>query len=98
MCEWRTIARSPTGSGSRTADRQEVERAIQVAAVGYPEVRRRDRRHEARVEGLGQPQRRMDAVPARAQRELVRAELAGVEDAVDLDAGEVRLEQPAVLG
>ena len=39
----------------------------------------------------------MDAVPAEPDRELVRAELAGVEEAEDLDPLEVRLEQLAVL-
>ena len=39
----------------------------------------------------------MDAVPAQADRELVRAQLAGVEEAEHLDPVEVGAEQLAVL-
>ena len=39
----------------------------------------------------------MEAVPARADGELVQAQLAGVEQAEQLDGGEVRLQQGAVL-
>src|SRR3954449_3528566 len=101
MWEWRTIARSPTGSGCvplGTADRQEVQRTTQLAAVGRQEVGRGDRGNEARVERFGQPQPRMSAIPARAQRQLVRSQLARVEDAEDLHAAEVRRQQLAVLG
>src|SRR5215212_6018903 len=98
MWECRTIARSPTGEPrSRTADRQEVERAVEIASGGHPEVGRADRRHEPGVEGLGDPEGRMDPVPSRAQRELVQAKPPGVEHAMDLDLREVRIEEAAVL-
>src|SRR5581483_10693170 len=98
MCEWSTIARSPTGAPrSGTAYRQEVQRPLQVGVRRHPEVRRRDRRDEPRVERLGQPERRMQAIPARSQRERVRAQLPGVEDPEDLHPGEVREEQLPVL-
>src|ERR671934_790085 len=117
MCEWRTIARSPTrppeapptaeeseqaritgrlrfpaGTSaelfSGTADGEEVEGAgeIRLAVALEGEVGRRDGRNEARVEGLRQVQRGMDAVPAGAHRELMEAELAGVEEPEELDA------------
>src|SRR5215211_2017092 len=98
MCECRTIARSPTGSFSGMADRQEVERMVKVAAIREAKVRRGDRGDEPRVESLGQPQGRMDAIPAGAKGELVRAQLAGVKNAQDLDPAEMRVEQLAVLG
>src|SRR4051794_5705830 len=101
MCEWRTIARSPIGSLSDgpldMADRQEVERPVKVAPTPQPEVGRGDRRNEARVERLRQPERRVDAVPAGPKRRLVRAQLASVEEAQNLDPAEVRLQQLAVL-
>src|SRR4051794_33379374 len=112
MCEWRTIARSPIGSRSEsirklrggfsdglsdTAERQEVERPVKVAPTPQPEVGRGERRNEARVERLRQPERRVDAVPADPKRRLVRAQLACVEDAQNLDPAEVRLQQLAVL-
>src|SRR4051794_35398946 len=98
MCEWSTIARSPTASGrSGTADRQEVQSAVEVAGTGELEVARRDGGDEARVEGFGDPQRRVDAIPAGAKRQLVNPELSRVKDAEDLHGREVRLEQLPVL-
>src|SRR5215216_860472 len=106
MWECRTIAREPmpaasfasrpgaSGSppGSGTADGEEVERVVEPG-VAQGEVRGGDRRHEAAVEGVGDPQHPVNAVPAEAERELVRAQLAGVEQAEDRDVGEVGLEQ-----
>src|SRR5215208_502341 len=101
MCEWSTMARSPIGlagsTGSGTADRQEIERPIEVSARGQPEVRGGDRRDEARVERLGDPKRRMGAIPSGAQRQVVEAQLEGMNDAQDLDSREVRLQQLAIL-
>src|SRR6266550_4937563 len=105
MCEWRTIARSPTGAAwtgsgrSGTADSEEVEGPTEVGSIRAleREVGRGNRGDEAVVEALGETERRVDAVPARADRELVEAELAGVEEAEELDALEVGLEQVAVL-
>src|SRR3954453_22388895 len=105
MCEWRTIARSPTGPGwtgsrrSGTADREEVEGPPEIGSIRAleREVGRGDRGDEAIVEALGETERGVDAVPARADRELVDAELSGVEDAEELDALEMGLEQVAVL-
>src|SRR5919198_4962966 len=99
MWEWRTIARSPTGalSESGTADRQEVECPLCVAAVRQSKIRRRDGRHEARVEGFGQRERRVEAVPSHPERQLVCAQLAGMEHTQDLDLAEVAFEQLPVL-
>src|SRR4029453_11053758 len=94
MCEWRTTARSPSRSG--TADREEVERPIEVG-FAQREVGRRDRRHETAIERIGEAQGSMDAVPAETERELVRAQLAGVEQTEDRDVGEGALEQSPVL-
>src|SRR6188472_932105 len=95
MWEWRTIARSPAVRSGIT-DRDEVQRPIQVAGP-QTEVPGADRGDEAVVERLGQVERRVDAVPAYADGELVGAQLAGVEDPEELDLLEVRLEQLAVL-
>src|SRR5665809_27270 len=94
MWEWRTTARSPTTS--RMTDREEVEGPLEPR-VAEGEVRRRDRRDEALVEALRDPQRSVDAVPAEPQRELVGAQLACVEQPQDLDPREARLEQRPVL-
>src|SRR5262249_53185325 len=105
----RTPPRTAYGSGGRSpdppssvppssasADRHTVEGAVEVVAP-RPEVAGADRRDEARVERLGQVQGRVDAVPAEADRQLVSAEFAGVEEAEDLDAAEMRLEERTVL-
>src|SRR6185312_2852674 len=56
-----------------------------------------DRRHEAVVEGLGDPEARVQRVPAGADRQLVHAQLACVEQAEQLHRLEARLAQAAVL-
>src|SRR5215213_568648 len=98
MWEWRTIARSPTPGRdvSGTADGEEVETAVEVTGP-QGEVRGGDRRVEPAVEGLRQPQLRMDGVPAQSDRDLVRAQLAGVEEAEQLDRVEVGLAELAKL-
>ena len=90
MWEWRTIARSPAllAQAWQTA-RKSSARSRSPARSAKSEAG--DRRREAVVEGLGQPQRLVDAVPAQLDRELVRAQLAGVEEAEQLDPREVRL-------
>src|SRR5919197_918663 len=96
-----TTARSPTEVSSvalGTADRHEVERAIEMVTVDEAEVRGGDRGHEARVERHREPERRVDALPAGTERELVRAELAGVEEPEDPDLRETRLQEVPVLG
>src|SRR5829696_4986238 len=66
-----------------------VRSAIRSAAA--------DRRDEAIVERLRDSQAAMDAIPAEPDRQLVGAQLAGVEETEQLDAREVGLEQLAVL-
>src|SRR3954454_9006131 len=99
MWLWRTIARSPTPSPSGdTADGEEVEGAVE-APFAQAEVGGGDRRGEAVVEGLGQAEALVDRVPAEPDRQLVDAQLAGVEEAEQLDRVEVRLaERPELLG
>src|SRR5919204_6795767 len=93
----RTIARSPTRRESDTTDGEEVERVVQIALVlgMQPEVGCGDRRYEAVVERLRDPQRRVNAIPARAQGQLMHAELPRVEEPEDLDEGEVGLQKLA---
>src|SRR5436190_22854527 len=104
MWEWRTIARSPTGSApaartsSGTADREEVEGAVEVSIGRDLEVRGGDCRNEAVVEGPRQAKRSVNPVPAHPQRQLVDAQLAGVKDAQHLGAPEAPRQQPAILG
>src|SRR5882672_10190676 len=95
MWECRTIARSPA-VWLGIADRDEVERAVEVPGP-KPEVAGADRRDEAVVERLGDVEGGMDPVPAGADGELVSAELARMEEAEQLHASEVGLEQVAVL-
>src|SRR5215204_3998815 len=85
---------------TRAANGDEVAGPVQIRLALRPkgEVRGGDRRREAVVERLRQPQRLVDALPARLERQLVDAELAGVEQRVQLDGPEMRLEQLAVLG
>src|SRR6266480_3029588 len=106
MCECSTIARSPTGgcsawplarASSAMANRQEVQSLVEIAVAGDLEVGRGDGGHETRVEGLREAEGRVHAVPAEPQRQLVQAQLAGVEDAQYLDSREARLQQRAVL-
>src|SRR3954468_23849225 len=98
MWECRTIARSPTVrvAMSGAAHRQEVERAVEATAT-QAEVAGADRRDEAVIERPRQAKRRMDAVPAQLDGELMYPQLAGVEDAEQLDAREMRLEEGPVL-
>src|SRR4249919_3205552 len=104
MWECRTIARSPalpprlaplTGSSLAT-DGDEVQCRVQVP-FPQSEVGGGDRRREAVVEGLGQAEPFVDAVPAELDRQLVDAQLAGVEEAVELDPREVVLAEAAEL-
>src|SRR5262249_497762 len=88
-------APSPWQPSSR-ADRQEVEGAVENA-LPEPEVTRADRGNETPVERLRQMEGGMHAVPAEPDCELVRAELASVEEAEQLDTLKVRLQQRAVL-
>ena len=78
------------------ADGEEVQRRVEVP---FPEseIGGGDRRREAVVEGFGQAEPFVDAVPAELDRELVDAQLAGVEEAEDLDPLEVALTESAEL-
>src|ERR1700710_2738346 len=105
MCECRTSARSPAlpprlapfiGSSLAT-DGDEIQCRVEVP---FPEseVGGGDRRREAVVEALGKAEPLVDAVPAEPDRQLVQAQLAGVVEAVELDAREVVLAEAAELG
>src|SRR6201992_3590539 len=94
MWECRTIARSPAPSAP--ADGKEVERAVEVLGR-EAEVGGGDRRREAVVEGLRQPESLVHVVPARPERPAVHPQLARVEEAEDLDPAEVRLAELAEL-
>src|SRR5882762_362537 len=87
MWEWRTMAKSPALS-SRMADGKEVQRPVQIVTA-QSEVRGGDRRGEAIVEGLGQSQCLVDAVPAQPDRDLVHAQPARMEEPEHLDPLEV---------
>src|SRR6187551_1836912 len=95
MWECRTIARSPA-LASAMADGEKVQRPVEIA-LAEPEVGGGDRRGKAVVERLGQAQPLVHAVPAQADRDLVDAQLAGVEEAQHLDPLEVRLAEVAEL-
>src|SRR4051795_13596188 len=95
MWLWRTIERSPAGSGM--TDGEEVEGAVEPR-IAEPEVGGADRRHEARVEGPGQPQRRGGPVPTETEGEVVGAKLAGVEEPQDLDPVKAGRQELPVLG
>src|ERR1700742_1223015 len=107
MCEWRTIARSPTvpaadatpraADCSGPADGKEVERAVEVPAR-EAEVGGGDRGREAVVERPGQAEARVDRVPPEVERPAVDAQLARVEEAEQLDPAEVRGAELAELG
>src|SRR5687767_10278696 len=97
MWLWRTIARSPEVSlRSAPADGDEVKGPLEVVGA-QREVAGRDRGDEAAVKRLREVGRGVEAVPADPDRKLVGAELAGVEEAEDLDAREVRRKQLPVL-
>src|SRR3954453_3337333 len=97
MWECRTMARSPALSSGAMADSDEVERAVEVA-LPEGKVGAVDRGREAVIERLAQAQRLVGPVPTQLQRQLVDAQLAGVEEAVELDPREVGLAEPAKLG
>ena len=96
----RQVARVPCGGAHvrQTATKSSARSRSQLAAGRQLEIGRGDRRHEAVVERLRDPQRLVDTVPSERERELVGAQLASVEEAVDLDLREMRLEQLPVLG
>src|SRR6187200_2104966 len=96
MWEWRTIARSPALSSTGMANGEEVKRAVEVPGLKL-EIGGDDSRREAVVEGGGEAQPLVHAVPAQLYRDLVGAQLAGVEEAEHLDPGEVCLAEPAEL-
>src|SRR4051794_3701675 len=97
MWECRTMARSPALSSGAMADSDEVERAIEIA-LPEGEIRAVDRGREAVVEGFAQAQSLVDPVPAQLQRQLMGTQLAGVEEAVELNPWEVPLAELAELG
>src|SRR4051812_26190930 len=96
MWECRTMARSPALSSGAMADGDEVERAVQVA-LPEDEIGAVDRGREAVVKRSGEVKRLVEAIPAELQRQLVGPQLAGMEEAVDLDPGEVGLAELAEL-
>src|SRR6476646_3500693 len=107
MWLWRTMARSPADpltpelppspmAPLGVADREEIECLVQVVSP-QGEIGRRDRRREAVVERPGQAQRPVRVVPAEPQSQLVRPQLARVEEAEQLDPLEVRLAEGAEL-
>src|SRR5581483_6578367 len=84
---------SERARSSSMADGQEVERRVEVAVGAQLEVGRRDRGHEAIVEGLREAKGAVHAVPPQPQGQLVDAQLSRVVDAEHIDVGEVGLEQ-----
>src|SRR5947209_15005064 len=84
-----TFVTTPAGRTppSPPAYREEVERPVEPARPDR-EVALADRRDEPAVETVGQPERRVDAVPSEPQRPLVQAQLASVKDAEKLRADE----------
>src|SRR3954454_25049397 len=82
---------------SAPADCEEIERAVELSRPEL-EVAGFDRWDEAIVEGLGEAECRVDPVPAEADRQLVRSQLARVVQPEDVYTREVRFEQLAVLG
>src|SRR3954454_876638 len=90
-------AGTATRCGSRPEDRQEVERLGEIA-VAETEVADRDRGREPVIEALRYADFRVDRVPAGANRQLVHAQLARVEQPVQLDAAEDARAEIAELG
>ena len=72
------------------AHREEVECAVEIGLAGRAqgEIRRGDRRREPTVEPPREAEAGMQPIPARSQRELMCAQLARVEQPVELDLGE----------
>ncbi len=85
--------RQPADGHLATADGDEVERLVEVglSSIAKREVRCGDRRRESVVERLRDSQALVDAIPAQIERDLMDPQLPRVEEAQDLDAGEVRL-------
>src|SRR5262245_20796440 len=96
MWECRTIARSPALPSGGMTDGEEVQGAVEIAFAQL-EVRGGNRRREAVVEGPGQAEALVYRVPAELDRQLVGAQLAGMKEAKQLDAEEVRLAELAEL-
>ena len=69
---WRT----PCAGSDVSADRQEVERAVEPLGLER-EVRGRDRRREAVVERVGDPGSLVHRIPAERQRQLVQRGACG---------------------
>src|SRR5689334_12388606 len=97
MWEWRTIARSPALSSGDMADGEEIQCLVEVS-LGELEVRSRDGRGEAVIEGLRQAEALVERIPAELDRDLVGTKLAGVMETEQLDLGEVTLAERAELG
>ena len=92
-----SAAPAPGRRAARSSQhRDEVQRAIE-RPLAQREVARRDGRREAVVERLGDAEPGVHPVPARPQRELVDPQLAGVEEAVQLDVVVDALAQRAEL-
>src|SRR5439155_8455551 len=89
-------ARAPSPACRSSKDRLEVERSIERSGP-QREVALADPRDETVVEGLGDAQGRVNAVPAEADRQLVDPQLARMEEAEQLDALEARLAQRTEL-
>src|SRR5215213_5684165 len=70
---------APPARPSGMVDREEIQCLIEICGA-QPEVGGGNRRGEAVVEALGQAEPFVDAVPAELDRDLVGAQLAGVEE------------------
>ena len=90
-----------TGAGAHarhTARKSSARSRSASSRRAQHEVARADRGGEAPVEALGEAERGVHAVPPAAQRQLVGAQLAGVEEPVELDAREALPAQLLELG
>src|ERR1700737_2813820 len=85
----------PTATPRRTATCRTPRRRACAYAGRWPA--RRDRGREALIEALGEPEARVQRVPSEAQRVLVQAQLAGVEEPVHLHAGKAAAAQALEL-
>src|SRR4051794_23882173 len=95
----------PAAGGQRSAGRarsraqhgEQIQTALQ-ADTAQREVARADGGREAVIERLGEAQALVHVIPAEPlDRDLVRAQLAGVEEPEQVDLAEVALAQRAVL-
>src|SRR6476646_986165 len=96
---WSPKSAPPPGRGesdSRMANGEKVKCSVEICFF-QAEIRARDRRGEAVVEGLGQAQPFVDAVPPELDRQLMGSQLAGVKEAEHLDPREVGLAERAEL-